>query len=243
MPDNAIERTTVAGPSAAANASKLSCLLRTQHPRHLRVIAEFGVVSRHTVIFRDAAERARDQCRSLIAQSIARRRSEGHKVIAEPTPRFADGSVAFAPDGLRLPLRYDLAFADESGKWHSENADSHTIRFETTAHADWQGCMKITMHRLAWDYLELHCFPAPPDCDWEPLRSWFLNWFDVDEAKEPDADDLYGVVHFISDPEVASDGFKLFVDLGSAPMAALGQLLDRLVDMQVTACTFGRNDG
>ncbi len=157
----------------------------------------------------------------------------------EPALRLADGSVCCAPDGLQLPLWHDLVFADDEGKWHPEHADSHTIRFERAVHTHWEGRIEITIRQILWDYLEIHCSPWPVANDWAPLRAWFLQWFDSDDVKEPDAEGLSGVVHFISDPETLNDGFRLFVDLGSAPLDALGDLLNRLAELGVARCSFG----
>jgi len=190
--------------------------------------------------FREVLERARDKCRSLITQAAAQHRTDSHKTILEPAARSADGAACFAPDGLQLPLRFDLAYVDDSGKWQSDNAESLTIRFNTTAYAEWDR-IKITIHEIAWDYLRISAI-SPPVGDWEALRKWFLRWFDVTDENTSDKDGLSGVVHFISDPEIHDDGFQFFVDLGSAPIDAVSDLLDCLVSMEVTACTFGSNE-
>lgn len=190
--------------------------------------------------FLEALERAREKCRNLIAQAAMQHRTDGHKVNMEVAPLRADGAVCFAPDGLQLPLRLDFAYADEADVWHTENADSLTIRFGTTAYAE-RDRMKIATHEIAWDYLKISAFPLPSG-DWESLRESFLRWFDAAEVNVPDADGLYGVVHFISDPEISDDGFQFFVDLGSSPIGALSDLLDCLASMQITSCTFGSNN-
>lgn len=62
------------------------------------------------------------------------------------------------------------------------------------------------------------------------LIDWFNDWFDGDDENEPDKVGLQQVVHFMSDPQVLAGGVKATMDLGSALVEALENLLFALSD-------------
>lgn len=83
------------------------------------------------MIFSELVERSRNRTVSKIKEAIADRSSLS-KVHTEPAMRKGDGSLAFAPDGLKLPLRWDF-FAEDNPD--QKNADSITIKFVEPAFA------------------------------------------------------------------------------------------------------------
>lgn len=62
------------------------------------------------------------------------------------------------------------------------------------------------------------------------LIDWFNDWFVGDDENEPDKVGLQQVVHFMSDPQVLAEGVKATMDLGSATVEGLGDLLFALSD-------------
>jgi len=68
------------------------------------------------------------------------------------------------------------------------------------------------------------------------VRDWFLRWFDLDDVNGKTPEGLFGVAHFISNPEDEADGVKLVVDFGSAPVCAFGELLDCFTEAGFTRC-------
>ncbi|MEL6766790.1 MAG: hypothetical protein AAFP17_06390 [Pseudomonadota bacterium] len=62
--------------------------------------------------------------------------------------------------------------------------------------------------------------------DWRPLRRWFLEWFQSRFADE--APDLDGAVHSVQGPDRVPGGWRLRIDLGSAPVDAVSALIGAL---------------
>ena len=187
------------------------------------------------MVFSELVERARSRTRSKIKEAIAERSSRA-KVHTEPAMRMKDGSLAFAPDGLKLPLRWDF-YAE--GEPDQKNADSLTLKFGEPAYAKWANDMRVELISFCWDCMIFRLSPSKPDEDWQWLTAWFLRWFDVDDKNEKDEDGLYRVVHFISDPETTGSTTKFLVDFGSAMSGALADLLDRIAEQGYTKCTIG----
>jgi hypothetical protein len=120
----------------------------------------------HLMDFREILDHARNQCRSMIVEAAAGHRLQGRRVILEPIPRLEDGAVCFAPDGLRLPLRYDLVHLDNMAAWRQQMVDSPTIHFESLTCINWEHRLSITTHRIAWDYVVLRS--SLPAVHYEP---------------------------------------------------------------------------
>lgn len=182
---------------------------------------------------------ARQRAYSLLKKRLEQRKSEGLKTFAEPALRNKFGEIVYAPDGLKLPLRYDLAFEDSTGKVQTENTDSSTVNFREPILAQWENCLKVEIRSISWDYMRFQISPVNTQTNWEPIRQWFLRWFDAEDEKAPNEDGLIGIAHFISDPEVAAGTAEIVVDLGSAPSDALGAFFDGLIQIGAQNCIIG----
>jgi len=189
--------------------------------------------------FGEVIKQAQQKGYGQLKDCLDRHRAAGDEVFAEPALRNASGEIVSAPDGLKLPLRSDLAFFDSTGTVKTEYADTYSLNFREPVFANWENKLKIEIHSVSWDYMAFHLPPVNMQNSWEGLRRWFLRWFDFEDEKTADSNGLYGVVHFISDPEVEAEGVSLRVDFGSAPIDALGELFDELIKLGVTYCTIG----
>lgn len=187
------------------------------------------------MIFSELVERARTRSVSKIKEAILER-SARLKVHTEPAIRRGDGALAFAPDGLKLPLRWDFFAEAEPDQ---KNADSITLKMVEPAYATWAHGMRIKLISLCWDCMLFCLTPPRPEEDWEWLVAWFMRWFDPEDRNEKDEDGLYQVVHFVSDPEVADDTAIFIVDFGSAKTHALADLLDQIAERGYARCLIG----
>ena len=59
----------------------------------------------------------------------------------------------------------------------------------------------------------------------EPVEAWALHWLDLDEQFTEDEHGLKGVVHSIVREDAADGSTLLCIDFGSAPVAALQELV------------------
>jgi len=190
--------------------------------------------------FGEIVNRARSRCTESLVEQINLRQAEGYQVIIEPAPRL-QGGIAFAPDGLKLPLRYDLVFQDSLGVYHSENAKSTTLNFSESVFVTWEQRLKVELRSLCWDYMQIELFSVQDEPGWEGLRQWFLKWFDLEDNKKAQPNGLHGVVHFISDPILKDGRVSLFVDLGSASSDALAELFDEFIKLGSISCIIGKS--
>src|ERR1035441_1717960 len=123
--------------------------------------------------FGEIINRAQQRACALLKEKINEKKLDGTKVYAEPALRDQAGNIVSAPDGLKLPLRYDLAFQDSENEVKTVNADSSAINFREPVFANWEHKLKIEIHSISWDYMLLHLLPANRQYDWERVREWF----------------------------------------------------------------------
>jgi hypothetical protein len=146
----------------------------------------------------------------------------------EPALRRADGTLG--ADGLPLtPLRVDLIV----------KASGERIAIEPTREAPLSTIrelfngIEIEVGPLAWNLATIDAVGAGPASN-EPLREWFLRWFDPEDSNTADEMGLYRVVHYMSDVTVKNGGITFTADLGSSPVIAVEDLFSVLVHLGAT---------
>lgn len=150
----------------------------------------------------------------------------------EPVLRRSDGSPA--TEGILLtPYRCDLVRKDTGASVAVDATER--IRLEDLEVVIDGVTLKISA--FSWDLLTLH-IAGVPHVDAEVLmRNWFLGWFDEDERNSKNAEDLYGVVHFVSDPVQVEGSLRFQIDLGSAPATSVCELIGQLLERGPTGLT------
>ena len=102
------------------------------------------------------------------------------------------------------------------------------------------GSTAVKIYKSTWDTLSVWVRHSDPD--WHALEPWKEKW--IDPARGPeDGDELQGVAHYLSAAVSEGGGFLFETDLGSAPVEALIELLETLVDCGATEIELGRSDG
>ena len=85
--------------------------------------------------------------------------------------------------------------------------------------------LSVTIAPFVWDYCQIFIPNGPKRFSFDPIKAWFLRWFDPNDENAADGAGLFGVVHFLSDPQQKEDGVSFAIDFGSAPIEAFEQLL------------------
>jgi hypothetical protein len=60
------------------------------------------------------------------------------------------------------------------------------------------------------------------------LIAWGTHWIDLEDLKQPDAERLKGVIHFLSPPSYPGGKLTFLVDFGTAPVKAVTELVQVL---------------
>jgi hypothetical protein len=90
---------------------------------------------------------------------------------------------------------------------------------------------------LVWNSFEV-VYPDEVDLG-SGFTQWFERWLDVDDAQVPDEDGLAGVIHSVTVPGPFLTGWGFSVDMGSAPVSAVIELLALPALRQVGAVDIG----
>jgi hypothetical protein len=162
----------------------------------------------------------------ILRRGVSDAASGGDQVIVEAVPKV---------DELELPYRYDILRVDADGSVQPiMPAGDHAIAWEPAAFQFGHRFVARVEH-LIWNVCVVVAKPAPPLARRGLLRDWYSKWFNnTSHADAP----FSGVVHFMDEPEESGSGemLRVQVDLGSAPSAALVELLDVFARM---GCTDG----
>lgn len=147
------------------------------------------------------------------------------------------------PNGRTNPEPFCLSRLDVL---YGDAASPRVVRFASElGDAVWQFAanhdgLALDVQAFSWEALTLAFVRA--DFDLATLGDWYSYWLDAAEKRSAGAVGLSGVVHDLAWSSDASGHWELRVDLGSAPIEALVQLLQCLQTVGITACRIGRDD-
>jgi hypothetical protein len=154
--------------------------------------------------------------------------SSSPAVHVGPAYRQKDGSLS-TEGALALPCRADVIPKEGSSAGQAIRIDSDSqLKFEPIRFN--LGATTVHISTFVWDWAPFEVKGLSEEPASKALSSWFLEWFDPDDQNSRTGEGLYGVVHFMSEPERTAGGWKVTVDLGSSPENALEDLLFRLAD-------------
>ena len=142
----------------------------------------------------------------------------------EPAFRNQDGELALE-GALNLPCRADYIPREGDGRPATVDSTSR-VDFETISVA-YRDC-DVLIGPFVWDWVVITVSGLPEQEVAEVAKDWFFRWFDPEDTNDANGEGLYGVVHFLGEPKVVSEGIELTIDLGSAPPEALDELLERI---------------
>lgn len=154
--------------------------------------------------------------------------NDGVSVVHETAFCNAEGEIV-TEGTLALPLRGDVLIIRDGMVSDSFQIDTKEMLSFDPITFDWpDNAFDVQLQPFQWNWMQVRIFGLPSDPDWQPLRSWFLRWF---RENDPADDELLGGVHFLSDPEDGEDCSQLSIDLGTAPVESIEELLDVLGEM------------
>jgi hypothetical protein len=164
------------------------------------------------------------------------RTTAGNRAITEAIVRDGQGAVARG-GAFNLPQRVDVLIAREGAPAETVQVSSQgEPETSPSLHYEAAGGLHVKIHPFLWDRAFVHLLDGSAAMEWEPLLSWYEEWFKGDEEG---AGDLLLAVHSIADPEDVEDGVTLTIDLGSMPVEAMEELLDALAGLDVSGVELG----
>ncbi|MEM6971639.1 MAG: hypothetical protein AAF577_02445 [Pseudomonadota bacterium] len=190
----------------------------------------------------DVLEPVRDIAVGEILETMARSLGDGLDVRAEPKCRDTAGSVT-REGKLALPRRGDLLILREGNDGLIRRVESdHVLRFEPVTLVEPEGFVCV-ISPFRWDAMQVLCERGENEGgwtpNWGPVRRWFLEWFQSRYSAE--APDLDGAVHALNGPEDRASGWLFQIDLGSAPVETLSDMIGAFAETGLPRIRIGRN--
>ncbi len=154
----------------------------------------------------------------------------GTRILVEPAAKEPTGSIKRL-GSLHTGFRADVMLGAEGGVSPIRLVPPTNLKFETVALENFGNYKSVLFDPFEWFYCRIRLENGRPD--WSALRGWYERWFtgDDDFVSPRDAKPR-GLVHCLDDPEpLGKPGqFELKVDLGTAPVDAMFELLGALND-------------
>lgn len=133
----------------------------------------------------------------------------------------------YVPEELYKLLRGDYAW-QTGERWHLVEFHQDALPDLPTEEFEMGEC-KLLVRPFYWNRctVNVHC----DRFDREALVAWATHWIDIDDERPRDADGFKQAIHNVTPPSYPLGKFALIVDLGTAPVRALSELL-RLFAME-----------
>jgi len=198
----------------------------------LPAIARSPFARHATMTVSDLLSAIRQPYADLLAQAAAQ-----PAAVVEPAYRKADGTLA-TEGPLALPCRADTVHTEGDSAGQPAMIDSTTqLDFEPFAFE--LETAAVSIRPFVWDWATIEADGLGEAAATDAFKAWFFAWFDADDESVPAEDGLHGIVHYLSEPASTGQGWRVNADLGSAPGAAVEDLLFRLVDAGATRINIG----
>ena len=140
------------------------------------------------------------------------------EIIVEPALRDSEGNIV-AEGLLNSGSRVDLAISGDAIE--TINFDFNEMLSFQELEFRWENSVTIKLNPFTWDYCQLVL--TGDITDWTPLKEWYKKWF----AENPSENSvLLDCIHFVSDPEKIAQGYLIYIDFGSADVAAIEEVFD-----------------
>ena len=138
-------------------------------------------------------------------------------------------------DAPSLPMRHDLISLQNGQPSGILVVQSKTQpRFEQVL-AEWQG-IQLLVRPFTWDRCALLVQDLNEELGEQPFVGWFDRWFDVNGQKRPDDTGTLKVIHSALPSQTDEPGTMIIeVDFGTAPVAALTELIEAFREMGATS--------
>ena len=172
---------------------------------------------------------------SQLMGRLASLRAEDFEFETEVIHRDASGAVARS-DVLNLPHRTDIEIHETGTRFAVDLNDDVWKGFEPTT--IWlSDAVSITLRPFAWNAVVIGFEMDGNVRQLRRLRNWYLEWFQ--SRLFADAPALDGAVHSLSGPEQCNGFWVMKIDLGTAPIEAMIDLLEALISSGVTEIEIG----
>ncbi len=153
--------------------------------------------------------------------------------IKSEIPRLKDQYELTIPEvALELPNRGASPFCYwvvDIGCRNGDNFVPVEINLDTVSNINYSAgstCGTVRILNLNWNDAIFSINGNPSDV--LGFEAWVVRWLDLDETRTPDDDGFRGIVHGVTEPQLLNGFWGFSVDLGSAPVDALIELIELL---------------
>lgn len=168
----------------------------------------------------------RDIFLSRMLEEMAAALDRNHEVQTDVVRREETGGALDRTGPFKLPVRADLATDTRSGRKFYDIDDDLMVEFDPLVTAMPKGG-EVQISPFRWNHLQVDVRIAEDrGPDWQPLRRWYLEGFQP--RFDEDTPEFQCVLHRLSGPSGAGPDYRFEIDLGTASVDAIPDLLEAL---------------
>lgn len=156
-------------------------------------------------------------------------------LVLEPIYRDANGEPV-REGKLGLPMRGDVFVRKDGTAQESLRVDTERMLSFSPMKFLWESKVLVNLAPFQWNWCRIEFRDVSRFGDTKPLSNWFNRWF---QGQPTDENGFSGAVHFLSDPEMSSDGMVCYTDFGTAPVEAFEGLLDTAQELRASEVWIG----
>jgi len=148
----------------------------------------------------------------------------GGRIVPEVAFATDTGEIASVGDS-HLPARLDVCRVQGGRVVDAVRIPSTELLVFEPVEFVWGKRLVVGLSPFTWDACALR-FDPPAEPPVEALVTWFRRWFDEGDSRAATNAFPGNIVHSMTDPQRIGDAWWIVVDLGSARLPALSELLD-----------------
>ncbi len=175
----------------------------------------------------DVLRPARDLNLARIMEEIALATEQNYDCEADVAMRQQDGSL-LRTGPMRMPRRRDIQATKGARIFFFDVTDRQAVNFDPFHHEISAG-PSVYIRPFQWNDVRIRFKLSEKQPRWDPIRRWYLEAFQI--RFDEDTPEFHGAVHSIAGPEFIRGFWQIGLDLGSAPVESLRELLEVLGEM------------
>lgn len=178
----------------------------------------------------DTLTPVRDISMSYLLEEMGRALDRNFEVITDPMRRDENGNLE-KWSVLGLPVRSDLETRVNGSQAYFDISEDLFIEFDPLM-LRLQNDAPVSISPFKWSDMQVALTTQSAPKNWKPLRQWYLEAFQ--ERFDRDSPDIHGVVHSLNGPYGGPENWQFSVDLGTANVDVISDLLTALNALNAT---------
>jgi hypothetical protein len=178
----------------------------------------------------DTLTPVRDIFLSHLLEEMGRALDRNFQVETDPVRREPSGELS-KTGPLGLPMRGDFSTTVNGEQSYFDITEELFVEFDPLM-VRLDNNAPVSIAPFKWNQLQAIVHTRHGNPNWQPIRRWYLEAFQ--SRFDEDSPEFHGVIHRISGPEGGPNRWRFEIDLGTANVDVIADMLEALNAVDVT---------